>query len=176
MTNKDLISILLTYKPEAQVVFMTQRAQPFENHIAGVVSRAEMDDQIGRIDAGISQTDIFLVVGRRIRPGSLSAWVLAERNQAAAELIEYGTRDAAVGAILRNFCASAFEGDADTHVWERSAMVRSLHAAYQAGATNTVAQFVAGEFVDLDVDDPDREDATTDRPALPAPSPSVVAE
>ncbi|HET9621797.1 MAG TPA: hypothetical protein VFP84_10540 [Kofleriaceae bacterium] len=176
MTNKDLIAILLTHNPEAEVMFMTQRAQPFENYVAGVVSRAEMHDQRGRFEPWISQNDVFLVVGRRIRPGSLSAWTVAEQKQAAARLVDQDTRESAVGAILRNFCSSAFEGDADTHVWERSAMMRSLYAAYQAGASNTAAQFVARDVGDFGVDASGVEDGPTDLRALPAPGLSAAAE
>ncbi len=76
-TVKDLIATLQTRNPNAQVYFMTQRRQPFENHIAGVVGREEMADQAWRIEPGVARDDVFLVTGRRIRPGSLSAWIIA---------------------------------------------------------------------------------------------------
>jgi hypothetical protein len=79
-TVKDLINSLQDRNPEAQVFFMTQRKQPFENHIAGVVGREEMTDQRWRFEPGIGTDDVFLVVGRRIRPGSLSAWLVAEHG------------------------------------------------------------------------------------------------
>jgi hypothetical protein len=171
MTNKDLIDILLAHEPTAQVMFMTTRAQPFENYVAGVVSRGEMDDQIGRVGSGIDPKDIFLVVGRRIRPGSLSAWILAELKQATAFEAAPEEKESAIGAILHNFCSRAFEGDADVHLWEKSGMVRALHAAYGAGVANTAARFAAGESVDLSASDAGSEDITRNvaLPALPAP-------
>lgn len=81
MTIKELIATLQTRNPNAQVYFMTQRKQPFENHIAGVVGREEMADQAWRIEPGVARDDVFLVTGRRIRPGSLSAWIIAEHRQ-----------------------------------------------------------------------------------------------
>ena len=79
-TVKDLIDSLQDRNPEAQVFFMTQRKHPFENHIAGLVGREEMTDQRDRIEPGVRTDDVFLVVGKRIRPGSLSAWLIAEHG------------------------------------------------------------------------------------------------
>ncbi len=77
---KDLIATLKTRNPEAQVFMMTTRKQPFENYLAGVVGREEMLDQQWREELGIAPDDVFLVVGKRIRPGSLSAWIVAEHR------------------------------------------------------------------------------------------------
>ena len=85
MTIKELIATLQTRNLNAQVYFMTQRKQPFENHIAGVVGREEMADQAWRIEPGVARDDVFLVTGRRIRPGSLSAWIIAEHQPARLE-------------------------------------------------------------------------------------------
>jgi hypothetical protein len=79
---KDLIAALSTRNPDAQVLLMTTRKQPFENHLVGVVGRDEMLDQQWREEPGIAYDDVFLVVGKRIRPGSLSAWIVAERRGA----------------------------------------------------------------------------------------------
>lgn len=76
----DLIG---TRNPEAQVFLMTTRKQPFENQLFGVVGREEMSDQRWRADPGIGTDDVFLVVGPRIRPGSLSAWIVVERRAVA---------------------------------------------------------------------------------------------
>src|SRR3954468_1155032 len=80
-TVKELIATLQTRNPNAQIFLMTQRKQPFENHLAGVVGREEMLDQAWRIEPGIARDDVFLVTGKRIRPGSLSAWIIAEHRQ-----------------------------------------------------------------------------------------------
>jgi len=77
---KDLIATLKTRNPEAQVFLMTTRKSPFENHLAGVVGREDMFDQKFRSEPGIAADDVFLVVGRRIRPGSLSAWIVSEHH------------------------------------------------------------------------------------------------
>ena len=83
-TVKDLIAHLQTRNPNAQIFLMTQRKQPFENYLAGVVGREEMTDQRWRFEPGIAPDDVFLVVGQRIRPGSLSAWIVAEHQAAMA--------------------------------------------------------------------------------------------
>ena len=53
-TIKHRIATLQTRNPNAQVYLMTQRKQPFENHLAGVVGREEMADQAWRIESGIA--------------------------------------------------------------------------------------------------------------------------
>src|SRR5262245_58292885 len=78
--NKDLIATLKTRNPEAQVFLMTTRKQPFENLLLGVVGREDMFDQRLRSEPGIAADDVFLVVGRRLRPGSFSAWIVSENN------------------------------------------------------------------------------------------------
>ena len=82
---KDLIATLKTRNPEAQVFMMTTRKQPFENYLTGVVGRDEMADQQWRFEPGIAPDDVFLVVGKRIRPGSLSAWIIAEHRAATGQ-------------------------------------------------------------------------------------------
>jgi hypothetical protein len=94
-TVRDLIFHLQSRNPNAQVFLMTQRKAPFENHLAGVVGREEMADQDWRLEPGIGSDDVFLVVGRRIRPGSLSAWIQAERPTRSRWPSNTGTPDAA---------------------------------------------------------------------------------
>ena len=144
-TTKDLIAILKTRNPNAQVFFMTQRKQPFENHLAGVVGREEMADQQWRFEPGIAPDDVFLVVGRRIRPGSLSAWIVAERQAAAAlpatEMPATDTSEpmaVALAEIARQHLQLKFLEDAG---WESADLNelatcdvrRALEAAYLAG-------------------------------------------
>jgi hypothetical protein len=81
MLIKDLVTLLLSHNPNARALLMTQRKQPFENGIVGVVARSQMADQEGRDEPGLASDDVFLAVGKRIRPGSLSAWIVAERPQ-----------------------------------------------------------------------------------------------
>src|SRR6266496_530344 len=81
---RDLIATLKTRNPEAQVFMMTTRKQPFENYLAGVVGRDDMFDQKFRSEPGIAADDVFLVVGRRIRPGSLTAWIVSEHHNTIA--------------------------------------------------------------------------------------------
>ncbi len=75
---KDLIATLKTRNPEAQVFMMTTRKQPCENYLAGVVGREDMFDQKFRREPGVAADDVFLVVGKRIRPGS--AWNVCDHH------------------------------------------------------------------------------------------------
>src|ERR1700753_2243607 len=84
-TVQDLINALRTRNPEAQVFLMTQRKNPRENLLAGVVGREEMVDQRYRVENGIQPDDVFLAVGRQLRPGSLSAWIVAESRDLAPQ-------------------------------------------------------------------------------------------
>lgn len=77
---KDLIATLKTRNPEAQVFMMTTRKQPFENLLLGVVGREDMFDQRFRNEPGVAADDVFLVVGKRLRPGSFSAWIVSEHH------------------------------------------------------------------------------------------------
>jgi hypothetical protein len=142
---KDLIATLQTRNPDAQVYFMTQRKQPFENHIAGVVGREEMADQAWRIEPGISRDDVFLVTGRRIRPGSLSAWIIAEHRQlvsghaADATTSEFSGKMAEVlTEIARHHLRidtleDAGWDSADFHEVSTASLRDALQAAYLAG-------------------------------------------
>jgi len=63
---------------------MTQRKEPYENYLAGVVGRDQMTDQAGRVTPGAAEDDVFLVVGKRVRRGSPEAWTVAERAETVA--------------------------------------------------------------------------------------------
>ena len=124
---------------------MTQRRQPFENHIAGVVGREEMADQAWRIEPGIARDDVFLVTGRRIRPGSLSAWIIAEHRQlvsghAADETTSEfsGKMAEALTEIARHHLRidsleDAGWDSADFHEVSTASLRDALRAAYVAG-------------------------------------------
>ena len=145
MTIKELIATLQTRNPNAQVYFMTQRKQPFENHIAGVVGREEMADQAWRIEPGVARDDVFLVTGRRIRPGSLSAWIIAEHRQlvsrhaADATASEFSGKMAeALTEIARQHLRidtleDAGWDSADFHEISTAGLRDALRAAYLAG-------------------------------------------
>src|SRR3954468_15596431 len=109
-TVKELIASLQTRNPNAQVYLMTTRKQPFENHLLGVVGREEMLDQAWRIEPGIAPDDVFLVTGKRIRPGSLSAWIIAEHRQLGGE------RMAAAPSELGGRMAEVLTGIAREHL------------------------------------------------------------
>jgi hypothetical protein len=135
MMNKDLIKLLLTRSPDAQVFLMTTRKQPFEKQLLGVVGRDEMADQQGRNDPGIETNDVFLVTGKRIRPGSLSAWILTERAVAAPaqpDHVEW------LGPVLDSVAhcetQAVEEDDPETYFTLSSAELReALEAAHRAG-------------------------------------------
>jgi len=114
-TVRDLIAILQSRNPNAQVFLMTQRKAPFENHLAGVVGREEMTDQDWRVGPGIADDDVFLVVGKRIRPGSLSAWIEAERPTWSRRPSDTGSPDAAPAseATVAEGVSGAQESDPD---------------------------------------------------------------
>ena len=141
---KDLIATLKTRNPEAQVFMMTTRKQPFENYVAGVVGREEMLDQQWREEPGIASDDVFLVVGRRIRPGSLSAWIVAEHRAAmepAGVDPPANERDELAGATLadiaREHLGVDLLGDAVSESTEfhclGADLRHALEAAYLAG-------------------------------------------
>jgi hypothetical protein len=85
---KGLLILLQSRDPEANVLMMTQRKQPFENRLAGVVGREQMLDQRWRLEADVGADDVFLVVGPRIRAGSYSAWIVAEHEEAREQLAD----------------------------------------------------------------------------------------
>ena len=102
MMIKDLIDLLLAHNPNANALLMTTRKQPFENHLVGVVARSEMADQLGRAEAGVATDDVFLVVGTRIRPGTLSAWIVSERETSRDRPVaRLQQREAAIAAVAR---------------------------------------------------------------------------
>jgi len=172
-TVKDLINTLQTRNPSAQVFLATQRKAPHENYLAGVVGREEMADQRFRIEPGVRTDDVFLVVGKRIRPGSLSAWILAETRPLQALVAD---SDAALPpwqatlkhiaqhhlqvATLRERGHAAFD-DYTLGVAQLSA---ALTAAYRAGIAAGIRHTV-GPDADLDHDD----DARDREAAEPAP-------
>jgi hypothetical protein len=142
---KDLIATLQTRNPEAQVFMMTTRKQPFENYVAGIVGRDEMADQQWRLEPGIAPDDIFLVVGKRIRPGSLSAWIIAEHRAATRQhpVVESPPSDDAelMAAMLADIVREHLDIDSledrgvGVHCLPAGRLRRALEAAYRAGGT-----------------------------------------
>ena len=145
---KNLIASLKTRNPEAQVFMMTTRKQPFENYLAGVVGRDEMADQQWRIEPGIAPDDVFLVVGKRIRPGSLSAWIIAEHRAATGQqpVVESPPSDDA--ELMADTLADIVREHLDIESLEDPGVCdagflsvsvadlrNALEAAYRAGAT-----------------------------------------
>jgi hypothetical protein len=141
---KDLIATLKIRNPEARVFMMTTRKQPFENYLAGVVGREDMFDQKFRSEPGIAPDDVFLVVGRRIRPGSLSAWIVSEHHDTivhpavdlqASEHAELA--GATLADIAREHLGFDQLGDEDSESGEfhclGADLRRALEAAYLAG-------------------------------------------
>jgi hypothetical protein len=149
---KDLIATLQTRNPNAQVYQMTQRKQPFENHLAGVVGREEMADQAWRIEPGIAPDDVFLVTGKRIRPGSLSAWIIAEHHQQVGEratdaaVNEFTGKMAEVltGIAKQHLRLDSLEDagwdSADSHEVSTGDLRGALQAAYLAGRADREAE------------------------------------
>jgi hypothetical protein len=145
MLIKDLVTLLLAQNPNAQAFFMTQRKQPFENHIAGVVARWQMADQEGRDEDGIARDDVFLAVGRRIRPGSLSAWTVAERPQPLRVAGASAEREATLEQIAREHLdVESLTSSGNVEEDLQHLMLESLHdallAAYHAGIAVTLQQ------------------------------------
>lgn len=141
---KDLIATLKIRNPEAHVFMMTTRKQPFENYLAGVVGREDMVDQKFRSEPGIAADDVFLVVGRRIRPGSLSAWIVSEHHDTIVHpVVDLPTIEVdelagtTLQEIAREYLAVELLGDAVTDSAEFYCMGddlrRALEAAYLAG-------------------------------------------
>jgi hypothetical protein len=145
---KDLIATLKTRNPEAQVFMMTTRRSPFENHLAGVVGREDMFDQKFRNEPGIAPDDVFLVVGRRIRPGSLSAWIVSEHHDTIVHpggdvrpSDEQESMAATLADIVREHLDNVDSledtglGGDGFHVIPVEQLRNALEAAYRAGAT-----------------------------------------
>ena len=144
---KDLIATLKTRNPEAQVFMMTTRKSPFENFLAGVVGREDMFDQKFRREPGIAADDVFLVVGRRIRPGSLTAWTVSEHHDTIVHpAFEIPAEDDAelMVATLADIVREHFDIDgledpgvceAGFHSIPVADLRNALEAAYRAGAT-----------------------------------------
>lgn len=144
---KDLIATLKTRNPEAQVFMMTTRKQPFENYLLGVVGREDMFDQKFRREPGIAADDVFLVVGRRIRPGSLTAWTVSEHHDTIVHpAFEVPAGDdaelmvATLADIVREHLdIDGLEDpgvcDAGVHSVQVADLRNALEAAYRAGAT-----------------------------------------
>jgi hypothetical protein len=141
---KDLIATLETRSPDAQVFMMTTRKQPYENYLAGVVGREDMFDQKFRSEPGIAADDVFLVVGRRIRPGSLSAWIVSEHHDTivhpVVDLSSIEVDELAgttLQEIAREYLGVGLLGDAVSESTEfhclGSDLRRALEAAYLAG-------------------------------------------
>jgi len=176
---KDLIATLQARHPEAQVYLMTQRKQPFENRLAGVVARDEMLDQYWRVEPGVAADDVFLVVGKRLRPGSLSAWIVAERREAirgiplaalpplaAAELhasADAELPDEMLAQVVREHLGvdrDMQDLEARTFAVHFDELRNALRAAYRAGQGlrgGTPAQVVATQAPDPELADDDGE-------------------
>jgi hypothetical protein len=153
MQIKNLVASLLRLNPEAQVYFMTTRKSPFENAIAGIVQRREMADQVGRDEYGVEEDDVFLTVGRRIRPGSLSAWIIPERMAragiAAQDDIAHMDRDEAIRSIAEEYLDIDDLQEDDPINGPALAPVddvrRALAAAYHAGIASVLRHREPGE-------------------------------
>src|SRR3954466_16148127 len=104
-----------------------------------------MADQAWRIELGIARDDVFLVTGKRIRPGSLSAWIIAEHRQlvsghaADATTSEFSGKMAEVlTEIARHHLRIDTLEDvgwdsADFHDVSTASLRDALQAAYLAG-------------------------------------------
>lgn len=144
---KDLIATLKNRNPEAQVFTMTTRKQPFENLLLGVVGRDDMFDQKFRSEPGIAADDVFLVVGKRLRPGSFSAWIVSEHHDTIVHpTVEVPpTNDELMAATLADIVREHLDnidsledpgiGEAGFHCIPVADLRRALEAAYRAGGT-----------------------------------------
>lgn len=87
MKVHELIEILETLDPDAEVLLATQRDYPFENTLEGVVTRrdftgldVEEDDDFveGPLDSGRRpeprRSDVLLLEGEQLRCGTAAAW------------------------------------------------------------------------------------------------------
>jgi hypothetical protein len=149
MLIKDLVTLLLGHNPNAQALLMTPRKQPYENRIAGVVARAQMTDQEGRDEPGIAADDVFLAVGKRIRPGSLSAWIVAERPKPPGVALQLAGASAEREAMLEGIAREHLDVESLTspdgleHDVEHLTVDQihcALLAAYHAGIAATLQQ------------------------------------
>lgn len=80
MNLETLIQLLCEYRdehgPEAEVRLMTQQNWPFENHVAGITSGSEMNEDDEEMDDHDVEDDstIYIVEGGQIGYGSKRAW------------------------------------------------------------------------------------------------------
>jgi hypothetical protein len=141
-TARDLISFLQQCNPDAEILLMTQRKDPYENHIAGVVMRADLSGQDGRHEPGMGHDDVFLVVGKRIRQGNPSAWLHAEQSDQLASATasaraedEEGWMAASVDAIVKHQLEIPVHSARPPYIWALPlAKLRdALEHAYRAG-------------------------------------------
>ena len=146
MMIRDLIYFLQACNRDAEVLLMTQRKDPHENHLAGVVTRMEMADHPERYQAGMGHDDVFLVVGKRIRRGSADAWRCVEQSgeltQPTPTTVCSAITDEARGDILTAIARDYLRIDTLEERGEDSLDVRpvrvgflgcALDAAYHAG-------------------------------------------
>jgi len=188
-TVKELIATLQTRNPDAQVFLMTTRKQPFENRLAGVVGREEMADQVLRIEPGVARDDVFLVTGRRIRPGSLSAWIIAEHRQLvrghAADATTSGL-SGRMAEVLTGIAREHLRIDtledagwdlADYHGVPTAGLRDALQAAYLAGRADSDVEpdGVNGEPAQEPAADPQTDDGAL-RPSAEPEQPEVEPE
>ena len=85
MTLGEMIERLEEYRdelgPDAEVRLMTQENWPFENHICGLASGAEMKEETEDPDDEDVAEDavVYIVEGGQICYGSRRAWEVARR-------------------------------------------------------------------------------------------------
>jgi len=71
MTVRDLITILETMNPEANVLLAVQEQWPFEHSLQNVLQRSDFSEAD---DDECSADDVLLVEGRQLRYGDKAAW------------------------------------------------------------------------------------------------------
>lgn len=92
MTVKELIDLLETYDPTAEVRLGTQESYPFQNSLVGVVSADEInagaepeeyddedptaveDHRVGDFDGIVDGPTVFLLEGRQLGYFNREAW------------------------------------------------------------------------------------------------------
>lgn len=93
MTVSELIELLEDCDPDAEVLLMSQPNWPFENTVAGVTVRSEIEDRDEDEaddeeedeeaprgpDDGTRANDVFILEGTQLRYGSRDAWAAAAR-------------------------------------------------------------------------------------------------
>lgn len=74
MTVEDLIEILSTLDPQAEVRIMSQRSWPFENALEGVAPGEDTWDE-DEAPQGVEKDGVvYLVQGEQIGYGTQAAW------------------------------------------------------------------------------------------------------